>query len=166
MKISIKCRWTEKVMFEGEYASTRYAVEVAVAARANLAGANLAGANLAGAYLAGANLAGAYLAGANLDVAYLAGAKNRNETINIAPLQIYGLRVSVFRTPEYMRIGCERHKHSAWSGFNRVRISQMDSRAWDWWKENKKLLLAACELHVKEDAKVKKENEQAKESAL
>jgi uncharacterized protein YjbI with pentapeptide repeats len=43
-------------------------------ADANLAGANLAGANLADAYLAGANLAGAYLAGAYLARAYLAGA--------------------------------------------------------------------------------------------
>jgi len=43
-------------------------------ADANLADANLAGANLADANLAGANLAGAYLAGANLAGAYLADA--------------------------------------------------------------------------------------------
>ena len=47
---------------------------MAIRARADLAGAYLAGANLADADLAGAYLAGAYLAGANLADAYLAGA--------------------------------------------------------------------------------------------
>src|SRR6185437_11274668 len=51
-----------------------FAVKKAVAARANLAGANLARADLADANLAGANLAGANLARANLADANLAGA--------------------------------------------------------------------------------------------
>ena len=52
----------------------RAALEKAVSAGANLAGAYLAGANLAGANLAGANLDGANLAEANLDGANLAEA--------------------------------------------------------------------------------------------
>ena len=52
----------------------RDAVEQAVTARANLAGADLAHADLAGANLAHANLAHAYLAHADLAHAYLADA--------------------------------------------------------------------------------------------
>jgi len=100
--VNIISRWdAERILFSaqvdasiGERFRLRAALEIAVKARANLAGANLAGAylagayldgayldganldgaNLAGAYLARANLAGANLAGANLDGANLAGA--------------------------------------------------------------------------------------------
>ena len=86
MKVQIKHRYTDAVLFECEAPDdlesglhTRFALEKATQARANLDGANLDGANLAranlaGANLDGANLAGAYLAGAYLDGAYLAGA--------------------------------------------------------------------------------------------
>src|SRR5690349_5275772 len=81
MKIEIKHRWNLEVLFTAEISDDteprfhmRAALEVAVKARANLAGANLAGANLDGANLDGANLAGANLAGANLDGANLDGA--------------------------------------------------------------------------------------------
>jgi len=79
MQFQIKCRFSAKFLFEGEYPTLKMCVEAAVNAGAHLAGANLADADLAGAYLAGANLAGAnlagaYLAGANLAGAYLAGA--------------------------------------------------------------------------------------------
>ena len=96
MKFEIKNRYTDAVIYtwetDEEVTGLTYgeklgrAVQEAIKARANLAGANLAdaylaGANLAGAYLAranlaGANLAGANLAGANLADANLAGAKN------------------------------------------------------------------------------------------
>ena len=78
--VQIKHRYTDAVLFECEAPAdldsrlhTRYALEKATQARANLAGANLDVANLAGAYLDGAYLAGAYLAGANLDGAKLIG---------------------------------------------------------------------------------------------
>ena len=81
MKIEIKHRWTEAVLFTADVPDdmasgmhTRHALEKATAARANLARANLAGANLAGANLARANLDGAYLDGANLARANLDGA--------------------------------------------------------------------------------------------
>ena len=54
MLIEIKCRFTAKVLYSGEHADIKAAVEAAY-----LAGANLAGANLAWAYLDGANLDGA-----------------------------------------------------------------------------------------------------------
>jgi hypothetical protein len=83
-KYAIKNRWTNTVIFEAEIGAEYsgqsdsvklgIAVKIAVKARANLAGAYLAGANLVDAYLAGANLADAYLAGANLAGANLAGA--------------------------------------------------------------------------------------------
>jgi hypothetical protein len=81
MKVAIRNRWTDEVLYEADVPDdthsglqTRVALEKATAAGANLAGANLAGANLAGANLAGANLAGANLADANLAGANLAGA--------------------------------------------------------------------------------------------
>ena len=83
--IEIKSRWTGAVLYSGEHADVKEAVEAAVKAGANLrdayladanlAGANLRDADLAGANLRGANLRGAYLAGANLAGANLAGAK-------------------------------------------------------------------------------------------
>ena len=83
MKFEIKARayLGGKVLFTADIPDdtepqfqVRAALEIAVKARANLAGAyladaNLAGANLAGAYLAGANLAGANLAGAKTEAA-------------------------------------------------------------------------------------------------
>ena len=130
MKIQIKLRWSDKVLFEGEYESLKRAVIEAVKSRANLSGANLFGADLFGANLFGANLSG--------------------EKITIAPIQIGGLRWGILITPLYLRIGCERHTHEEWGSFNRNKISTMDKGAWDWWKIHKPLLMAACELHRKE----------------
>ena len=59
--IEIKSCWNSEVLYSGEHASLREAVEAA-----NLRGADLGGANLGGANLGGANLGGADLRGANL----------------------------------------------------------------------------------------------------
>jgi hypothetical protein len=72
--MQIKNRFTDAVIYEGEFASIRLCVEAAVRDRANLSGANLYGANLYGANLSGANLYGANLSGANLSRANLSGA--------------------------------------------------------------------------------------------
>lgn len=76
MKIDIKARYTDQVLFshEAENNTLRLTLEAAVKARADLARANLPGANLAGANLAGADLTRAYLPGAHLPGANLAGA--------------------------------------------------------------------------------------------
>jgi len=69
MPVEIKSRFTNEVLFSGEYASLKDAVVAAVKA-----GAYLRGANLRGAYLRGANLRGADLSSADLGGAYLRGA--------------------------------------------------------------------------------------------
>ena len=72
--IEIKSRWTGAVLYSGEHANVKKAVEAAVKAGVYLADANLTGANLTGAYLTDADLTDADLTGANLTGAYLADA--------------------------------------------------------------------------------------------
>ena len=68
MHVQIKLKFSDKVLFEGEYESTKKALEKAVNEGADLKGAYLEGANLKGAHLKGADLKGANLEGAkNLD---------------------------------------------------------------------------------------------------
>ena len=74
MKVEIKSRWNGEVLYSGEHASLKEAVEAAVKAGADLCGANLCGADLGGADLGGANLGGADLGGADLCGANLRGA--------------------------------------------------------------------------------------------
>ena len=76
--IKIKSRWNGKVLYSGEHADIKEAVEAAVKAGANLRDADLCGADLRGADLCGADLCdadlrGANLTGANLRDAYLGG---------------------------------------------------------------------------------------------
>ena len=74
MTITIRSRWDDMALWTGEAADLRDAVIQAVAARADLFGANLSWANLSGANLSWANLSGANLSGANLSWADLSGA--------------------------------------------------------------------------------------------
>ena len=77
--IKIKNRWNGKVLYSGEHADIKEAVEAAVKAGANLCDANLCGADLCGADLCGANLRGADLCGAKIgkggDEATLVGSR-------------------------------------------------------------------------------------------
>ena len=73
MKIEIKNRWNNSIIFSIEAESLKVALEIAIKKKADLAGADLAGADLAGADLAGADLSGADLAGADLSGADLSG---------------------------------------------------------------------------------------------
>ena len=66
MKIEIKSRYDESVIYSGEFDSLKSALVEAVKVKANLYGANLGDANLRDADLGGANLYGADLRGANL----------------------------------------------------------------------------------------------------
>ena len=84
--IKIKNRWNGKVLYSGEHADIKEAVEAAVKAGANLAGANLRDANLRGANLRGANLGGADLSDADLIGADLGGA-------NLGGADLYGAKV-------------------------------------------------------------------------
>jgi hypothetical protein len=68
MKIEIKNRFTEAVIFSGDYGSLKECLVSAVKSRANLSGANLSWANLFRADLFRADLYGANLSGAeNMD---------------------------------------------------------------------------------------------------
>jgi uncharacterized protein YjbI with pentapeptide repeats len=92
MKITIKARFTDAVLFEGEYESTRHAVEAAVKRGADLYGANLSGADLSGANLYGANLRSADLRDANLRRADLYGADLSGADLRRADLSDADLR--------------------------------------------------------------------------
>ena len=77
MKIQIKSRFTDSVLFECDKNSMKLAVEFALEQKADLYGADLRGADLRGADLRDANLRGADLRGANLYGADLCGANLR-----------------------------------------------------------------------------------------
>jgi uncharacterized protein YjbI with pentapeptide repeats len=85
MLIEIKRNVTDEVIFshDQEDNSLKITLEVAVKARAYLAGADLYGADLYGANLSGANLSGANLSRANLYGADLSGA-------NLSGANLYG----------------------------------------------------------------------------
>ena len=87
MKIQIKHRVTGRVLFEGDYESTKEAVLAALKGGAYLGGADLRGADLRGAYLRGAYLGGADLGGADLGGAYLGGADLRGADLRGADLR-------------------------------------------------------------------------------
>ena len=147
--LEIKNRWTGEVLFTCEIPEgmesgmiARHVAEAAIAADANLRGADLRGANLRDADLYGANLRDADLYGANLSGADLYGAK-------AAPLVVYGLRWDVVISGAgEMRIGCQEHSIEAWKEFNDERISSMDSNALDFWNQHKTMLLNMCDSYV------------------
>jgi hypothetical protein len=72
--MQIKNRFTDAILFQGEFASMKACVLAAFKSSANLCDANLCGANLCGANLCGANLCGANLCDADLCDADLCGA--------------------------------------------------------------------------------------------
>ena len=90
IKISIKNRWTDSIIFEYSSVDNTLAKTVLEALKggADLCGADLCGANLRGADLYGANLRGANLYGANLFGADLRGADLRGA--NLFGANLYG----------------------------------------------------------------------------
>jgi len=88
MKIQIKSRWNEKVLWEGEATSLKEAIEVAVKQKARLSGADLSGANLSGANLYGTDLYGADLYRANLSQANLSEANLSGAYLSEANLNV------------------------------------------------------------------------------
>jgi uncharacterized protein YjbI with pentapeptide repeats len=89
MKIDIKNRWNDAVLFSHDAEDNTLAITLAMALKAqtNLGGANLRGANLRGANLRGANLGGANLGDANLRDANLGGADLRGANLRGANLR-------------------------------------------------------------------------------
>jgi hypothetical protein len=168
MKIEIKHRFTENVLYSCEAENMKEAVIEAVINGADLRGANLRGANLDGADLRGANLRGADLYGANLRGANLRGANLRGadlygEKLAIAPVSIIGLYWNVLISESYMRIGCKRYTHEEWGGFEDSEIAQMDSHASAFWKQWREPLLAMCKTHRNESLQYRKEHPEPEE---
>ena len=163
MLIEIKHRFTDNVLFACEVENMREAVFQAISnganlryanlRDANLRYANLRGADLRGADLRGADLRGADLSGANLSGAYLRGANLRDEKLAIAPISILNLTWDILISEQYLKIGCERHTHDEWKAFCDAQIKQMESRAADFWRDNKVWILSACDAHKTESLK-------------
>jgi Pentapeptide repeats (8 copies) len=86
MKIVIKNRWYDTVIFECKAGSIREACEKASTQNINLRSADLSGADLRSADLSGANLRSADLSGANLSGADLSGANLRSADLSGADL--------------------------------------------------------------------------------
>ena len=97
MHIQIKFRWSDKILFEGEYASTKECLTDAVLTGADLRGADLTGADLTGADLRGAVLTDAVLRDADLTGADLTGAVLRGADLTGADLRGAVLTDAVLR---------------------------------------------------------------------
>jgi hypothetical protein len=139
MQVQIKHRYTDAVLFECDVPDDQSGIAMRVALeKATEARANLSGANLSGAYLGGANLSGANLRDAEIE----------GEKITVAPIQISGLQWAVLITDGYMRIGCQRHTHADWEGFDAAQIAEMAGNAPEFWAAWKGPLLAMCAAHA------------------
>ena len=158
--IAIKHRFSEQTLCEFDVATVKEAAEEGKAnlRGADLRGADLRGADLRGAYLYGADLYGANLYGADLRGANLYGADLYgadlygadldDEKITKSPLEIAGLHYWCLISDGFMRLGCKRFSHSEWSEFTDEQISEMDSKALEFWKQWKAPLLAMCKEHA------------------
>ena len=126
IKIEIKHRWTDSVLFEysKENNTVKDTLIEAVKNKADLRGADLQGAYLRGAYLQGADLQGAYLQGADLQGAdlqgaYLQGAYLRGLKIKKAVVftGLYKYICIPFISEEneiYIKMGCYTRLLSEW----------------------------------------------------
>ena len=148
--IAIKHRYSEQTLCEFDVATVKEAAEKGGAdlRGADLRGANLDGADLRGAYLRGADLRGADLRGAYLRGADLDGADLDGEKITKNPLSIVGMHYWCLISDSYMRLGCKRFTHQEWSDFNDEEISEMDSKALEFWTQWKAPLLEMCKAHA------------------
>ena len=157
MKISIKCKFSDKVLFEGEYESIKHAVIEAVKRRADLTGADLwdadlrdadlTGADLRDANLRDADLRDADLRRADLTGADLTGADLWGKKQKIAPLQLIGLKYFIMTDGNTVKISCQIHTWDKWLSFSDSEISEMDINALDWWNSHKDLIAALVKQH-------------------
>ncbi|MDE2430003.1 MAG: pentapeptide repeat-containing protein, partial [Burkholderiales bacterium] len=108
---------------------------------ADLRGADLCDANLCGADLRDDDLRGANLRGANLRDADLRGADLCDANLIIITWSHW----TTYITPGHIRIGCQSHTLDEWKNFDDQKIAGMESRALDFWRENKALIIGLCE---------------------
>ena len=101
--------------------------------------ADLSNADLSNADLSNANLRYADLSNADLSNADLLGEKLKSN-----PVFVYGLKWFITVTNEFLTIGCQRHSHSDWAGFDEARIESMHSGAIAFWRKWKPSLMLMC----------------------
>ena len=131
---SADLRYADLSSADLRYADLRYAD----LSSADLRYANLRYADLSSADLSYANLSSADLRYANLD----------GEKISKNPLSVVGLHYWCLISDGFMRLGCKRFTHAEWSAFSDEQISDMDSRALEFWRQWKAPLLAMCVEHA------------------
>ena len=59
-----------------------------------------------------------------------------------------GMRWPVLISDGFMRIGCQRHSHQDWEGFDSEDIKDMDGYAPEFWAQWREPLLAMCKAHA------------------
>jgi hypothetical protein len=108
-------------------------VDLEIAPKANLHGADLYGANLCGANLRGANLCEANLHGANGNMKEIKSAMFDTWQINWiqSPEQI-----------THLQIGCQRHGLEKWHNADPEWINIMAPNATEWWNKYGAIILA------------------------
>ena len=92
-------------------------------------------------YLSNADLSNANLSNANLRYANLSDANLSDANLIIITWSFW----TTYITPGYIRIGCQSHDLESWKNFDDDQIADMDSRALDFWKQNKELIVGLCE---------------------
>jgi len=164
MKIEIKSRYTESILFSHDVVENTLKISLLAALKAganlresNLRGADLLGADLRGAdlrgsdlresNLRGSDLRGADLRGTDMDGANLRGANLDGEKISQPPIKMTGHQYWILITDSFMRIGCQCHTHQQWAEFDSKQIDDMDSHATEFWNQWEAPLLAMCKAH-------------------
>ena len=94
--------------------------------------------------LSNADLSNADLSNANLRYADLSNADLLGEKLKSNPVFVYGLKWFITVTNEFLTIGCQRHSHSDWAGFDDARIESMHSGAIAFWRKWKTTLMLMC----------------------
>ena len=125
MKIEIKSKYTDKVLFSHEQNNNSFKITLELATKAK-------------AYLSGANLSGAYLYGANL---LCMGDMKFIFTMQLDKWQI-GF------TKDVLQIGCQRHLIEDWKTFDDAMINSMDTKALGWWEKWKNHIFKTIELCI------------------
>jgi len=160
LKISLAVKWAMKNGANLSFADLRYAdLHFADLSSANLRSADLSFAdlsttNLSFADLSSANLSFADLSSANLSFADLRYANLSSADLSSANLSSADLRIlqtniwTVYIQKENIRIGCKNYAVDEWVDFSDEDISLMDTKALDWWRGWKPIIMGIHEVLV------------------
>ena len=126
MLIEIKNRLTGAVIFSSDVENNTVKLTVQMAFESKI--------NLRGAYLRGA-----YLSGVTYGIA----------SISKNILQLLGKQWAVFIFDYHIKIGCKLYLTVEWEAFSDDEISKMDTKALEFWTENKEIILVCAKNHQK-----------------